>query len=579
MRYRILIGIFWLLIAYILVLRGADACAQEIRVMGVRANGEYEVVDIDTLVDATGLKDTIIVMIDSVLSNRDATSLKFKLDGKSGDHFTLHDRLKLSDGRGIASNDFAFTDVYDTDLTVSMPICSVMFNGRMDTLSARDITLSADSHVWLYTHRDSTRNVTETDSDPLDFDSAIRDYVVVLGEFYTDGNSVRLYLQPTSTADRWGQLYHYERAVHDHYIISGCEVTIPEASRRELRMSLGYIHYGLYHEDVDSVYTYTDTTAFGDSTLVLHWGVGAGNDSTSHTMQMPTDSVFDYASNQKVASVSNKWYKALIWLNGRNMAVQMANSASQSNTAARAQVEDPPPINTDNRDHALRLYWLVFQEGHDFSNAVLTDVREIHGTASGAVAVADHGESAGLTDDDHPQYLLRTDVYDSAAVAAYDTMLTHDEVDEIIGLNDSLATKATLTQLAACGKADSGYARISPVGVWLDTSGTGIQTAMWVNIDTNGTITPASNDQDSSENVLGIATDMFVGDSVYVVCGGWLDTTGYRMGDLADGKIFVGSDRYSRDTVESTASGKVYQQLAVKVGSKFRIFIIEAEIY
>jgi len=389
----------------------------------------------------------------------DTQKIIFNSEGKSGDHFTLHDRLKLSDSRGIVSNDFAFTGVYDTDLTISMPICSVMFNGRMDTLSAQDITLSADSHVWLYTHKDSTRNVTETNSDPLDFDSAIRDHVVVLGEFYTDANSIRLYLQPTNAADRWEQLYHYERAVHDHYVIAGCEITIPETSRRELRMSSGHIHYGLYHEEIDSVYTYTDTTAFGDSTLVLHWGVGTGNDSTSHTMQMPVDSVFDYTNNQKVAAVSNKWYKALIWLNGRNMAIQMANSASQSNTAAQAQVKDPPPINADNREHTLRLYWLVFQEGHDFSNAILTDVREIHGTASGAVAVADHGESIGLTDDDHPQYLLRTDVYDSAAVAAYDTMLTHDEVDEIIGLNDSLATKATLTQLATHGNSDSTYAR------------------------------------------------------------------------------------------------------------------------
>jgi len=350
----------------------------------------------------------------------DTQKIIFKSEGKSGDHFTLHDRLKLSDSRGIVSNDFAFTDVYDTDLTISMPICSVMFNGRMDTLSAQDIILSADSHVWLYTHKDSTRNVTETNSDPLDFDSAIRDYVVVLGEFYTDANSIRLYLQPTNAADRWEQLYHYERAVHDHYVISGCEITIPETNRRELRMSSGHIHYGLYHEEIDSIYTYTDTTAFGDSTLVLHWGVGTGNDSTSHTMQMPVDSVFDYTNNQKVAVVSNKWYKALIWLNGRNMAVQMANSASQSNTATQAQVKDPPPINIDNREHALRLYWLVFQEGHDFSNAVLTDVREIHGTASGAVAIADHGELMGLSDNDHPQYLLKTDVYDSAAVAAYD---------------------------------------------------------------------------------------------------------------------------------------------------------------
>jgi len=115
------------------------------------------------------------------------------------------------------------------------------------------------------------------------------------------------------------------------------------------------------------------------------------------------------------------------------------------------------------------------------------------------------------------------------------------------------------------------------VGFWMDTTGTAIKTGMWVNYGTS--FEPATNDSSASHHVGGITSTTYKGDSVFVIAEGYVDTTGLSMGSLSPGKLFIGSNSYSRNTVESTANGKVFQQVGIIIGKKFIVRIYEAEIY
>lgn len=358
------------------------------------------------------VREAITDTVQTLSIPTETKDILFRIDGRAGDNFTLHDKLKTSSLKGISQEShFNFADIYDGDLSVTMPACTVSFNGRMATYTARAIKLPANQDVWIIAHKDSADDsLGYMIVNPLD-STALMTKQVLLGEFRTKGNRVEIYYPQFQMSNRWDVLDSYLHVIHTDYVESGLEVTAI-AGTYHLRLAEGTVYRSLHGISTDTVNTQFDTSAVGDSTLTVHWGSSSVSDTTFRTGSVPLDSVYDYTNDVKVVATVNRWYKHLVYWDGNfNLHLRLADVASERPTAALAQTEDAPLIHTDHLDHALPLYWLVVQQGAaNLNGAVLTDVRRFHGFAVGGGNVSDHGLLSGLRDDDHIQYPLDSEV-------------------------------------------------------------------------------------------------------------------------------------------------------------------------
>jgi hypothetical protein len=335
----------------------------------------------------------------------------------------LKSYVKYQGLQGLASVDSVrFTNVYDNNLYVTMPACTVSFGDTIKTYISRICTLIANSHNLLWVHKDSGNVVTVSTTNPIESGVTNTRKLVFVGHFITADKHVALYLPPTEANYRWLKTEDYIDRIHGVLILSGLTVSQGGTGTKKIRRSEGEIFDGIDYASSDSLLS-SDTCFSGDYRLRIHWGTSV-SDTISYASEIPVDSVWNASLGTKVAMVSNKWYKGLAYFIGKyHMDFQLPLSTSESNTAAMALTKDAPTITASQGEDAVPLYWVVYQQGAvNLNSATFTDVRKMHGTASGSGGVTDHGLLTGLGDNDHIQYTLNTAVDDSAARVVNDSL-------------------------------------------------------------------------------------------------------------------------------------------------------------
>lgn len=185
---------------------------------------------------------------------------------------------------------------------------------------------------------------------------------------------------------------------------------------------------------------------------------------------------------------NNKWGVQWFWIETDGNLVSMYGTV-EHNSIAAAELETTPS-NTPNRiqKQALLIGRLVFQESQSTAGSILSQF--ING-AQGS-AVSDHGNLSGLSDDDHGQYLLRSNFTDSigatgtqigSAVAADSAGKTIDDVmnhtldsAEVITIVDdsglSITNGTEKTEINAGAGNDSLFVGTNDTYVQIGPSGT-----------------------------------------------------------------------------------------------------------
>ena len=173
------------------------------------------------------------------------------------------------------------------------------------------------------------------------------------------------------------------------------------------------------------------------------------------------------------------------------------------------------------------LYKLVFDCKNSYANAVkarlvsIWDQRSFSSTVSAIATYTDHGALGGLVDDDHPQYLLRTDPANTATKLATARGINGVAFDGTadITLPAINANSLSGTTLASGVTASS----LTSVGTLtgLTVGSTGITTAGPVKFTRNSDGT-TYNDLNNAVNVtgtLGVSTNIYAGNNVIIAPG------------------------------------------------------------
>jgi len=134
--------------------------------------------------------------------------------------------------------------------------------------------------------------------------------------------------------------------------------------------------------------------------MVRHFHTAGAWDSDTNAQIETTN--YDNGTD-KTAIPSNKWVKGLfIFMNGKIGFVYPTEYFTNKAQAEEASLPDMPT----GLEPIPKLTAIVYQQGtSDFTTAVWQDVRAGIGEQAFG-GVSDHGALAGLSDDDHPQYLL-----------------------------------------------------------------------------------------------------------------------------------------------------------------------------
>ena len=332
---------------------------------------------------------------------------------------SLEAYLQNSGLAGILVGDsfrFVQDSLFDGDLRVTLPPCTVTFGHRIVAFSQLDTTVAANIYTYFYVHADSADSIRMTTGNNPAHNITLASKIVSLGIIAADEEHVSAYFPEIEAFFRGSNLESYIQDVHSGLIISGMTVEQGASGSRQIKMNAGVFREGITNIDQDSLLSSSVGTD-GDTVGTVHWGE-AGSDSSRHFGEMDIDSVWSDVLGRLVEVTDNKYYKALAYFHDHShLKVQTALASSKSNNAASAQTKDAPTISETHSEDVLELAWIIFKASTDnstnnFDDAVFVDVRTVHGSASGT-GVTDHGKLTGLTDDDHKQYQLRSEVGDS----------------------------------------------------------------------------------------------------------------------------------------------------------------------
>lgn len=169
---------------------------------------------------------------------------------------------------------------------------------------------------------------------------------------------------------------------------------INETGTRNLTVTEGEIYWGSDEFDysaidtsgADTFETYYQTSGtWTHATGVSQWDNDNYNDTTSGLVSM---------TNNRYA---NLWFYADI-----EGELIMVYGTAQYVTLGLAQAEQPPSVPARVSNHCLLLGRFIFQKG----GATAEEIDSAFSTVLSTVGVTDHGNLAGLSDDDHVQYVL-----------------------------------------------------------------------------------------------------------------------------------------------------------------------------
>lgn len=169
---------------------------------------------------------------------------------------------------------------------------------------------------------------------------------------------------------------------------------INETGTRYVTVSAGEIYWG--HDEFD--YSAIDTS--GADTFETYYQTAGTWTHATGVSQWDNDNYNDTTSG--LVSMTNNRYANLWFYADIEGELVMVYGTDQYVTLGLAQAEQPPSVPARVSNHCLLLGRFIFQKG----GATAEEIDSAFSTVLSTVGVTDHGNLAGLTDDDHTQYVL-----------------------------------------------------------------------------------------------------------------------------------------------------------------------------
>jgi len=196
-------------------------------------------------------------------------------------------------------------------------------------------------------------------------------------------------------------------------------------TNRNVNLSAGEVYFGMNEFDIDAV----DTS--GADTFTRYYPVAGVWTAQTGLTQWPNT---QYSDGTDLQTMTVNRYGCLwfyVDLEGGDLLMLYGTSNASTQTAAEAEA---PPASPPER--IVKGAMLVGRYVYRASATTPELVQSAFNVAFNAAGVSDHGALAGLSDDDHAQYLLASDATDRATFAANWTDLTdggdttlHDHAD------------------------------------------------------------------------------------------------------------------------------------------------------
>ena len=312
--------------------------------------------------------------------------------GAFGTSSYIHTRPTLTDGGGLNIT-WGAAEIYDSFISGSSQRVDIAAEGSAQAQTANTMN-------WLFYDQSGTafaQSTTEDDIDWGDGDFPVAAIATTHNDiFYTDrfkaGN------QELHTIKR--TLFRVFNAVVTDGLIASEHAG---DNAFDIDMSAGhYIHLGY---DVHTVSSAIDSTV----TAIYRWYHNASNawetDTNSQIDAANWDDISDSAGIQ--SNTAAKYYRSTFYTDGTN--IHWVYPQVEYNTLnAALEADDPTP--PDALYHFPKCTTLVMK-GDDAALPAAggdqwIDVRPIIGGTGTGGTITDHGNLAGLTDDDHTQYIL-----------------------------------------------------------------------------------------------------------------------------------------------------------------------------
>ena len=178
----------------------------------------------------------------------------------------------------------------------------------------------------------------------------------------------------------------------DNYI-GGLILSVP--GTRNVAVTAGTIWSHLNEFAISAL----DTTVTG--TFETYWTDTSDNWTDNDVTQYPVTQWNDLTEDTLQNLGNNKYANWWVYLEVDDDEVAMVYPQAQFSTAAVAEAEAPPTIIPNHlSDHGILIGRILIKQGTDAP----VEVQSVFTTTFTASAAADHGNLAGLTDDDHNQY-------------------------------------------------------------------------------------------------------------------------------------------------------------------------------
>ena len=199
----------------------------------------------------------------------------------------------------------------------------------------------------------------------------------------------------------------------------------------------------------------TEAATVITQTVELYWRTGAAAWSDSHVTQYPITQYNRLSDNSLQTIPNNQYFNWWIYVECDDLEVVGVYPQAYYPNAATAETEAPPssvPVHVS--ENGILIGRILCKQGTD----VPVQVQSAWSQQFTASAAADHGNLAGLSDDDHAQYLLASDATDRATFAAGWTDLTdggdttahdHDGISENTSARHTQGTDTALGAVSA----------------------------------------------------------------------------------------------------------------------------------
>jgi hypothetical protein len=257
--------------------------------------------------------------------------------------------------------------------------------------NSTSITLSANVDVYIYFN--SSLTLTSNAAYPETSN------VILLGRAVTNGSTVELIdLSPLDSHHAPNKMNAYFRDVFGTFVSSGLTVT-ENATARKLDITSGVVYqsYNKFSPASGTAFTWTKVIRDGASGYTL----------TTSQDTVPNDK-YDDNSGTEATVGTNKYARHWLYQSGEGSLLKryLVLSQAEYNSQLLAEAGTAPTVPSWFKDGVIRVASIITKQGTSNIISIIDERPRPASASSAATGVSDHGALTGLSDDDHPQYLL-----------------------------------------------------------------------------------------------------------------------------------------------------------------------------